>query len=1819
MARWSALQHGRPTAWLVFFSLLQVARATPGPCEVETGQSSIIVDIEESRGDQVNQSTVPVDLPIVGDPDVDVILSTVFPKGPTLFQLDGKRLQLLQPLDRDADNLSHMVFQLVCQVKATKKRRTIPVIVRVSDINDNAPVFQGTPYEANVSELIPIGTTIFSGIKATDLDAGVNGLAEYFIIPGDNQTLEAQNAVDGYGSFAIPLPHQGQVTVNRSLDYERTQKYLVTILASDRARDTKRRLSSTTTMTVNVLDDDDQDPSFIYKGCTLHEGACFNPEYTSFVDSSVLAGLLTIKPEKIQAVDMDTLDARIKYSIETGEPDSWDKYFAIDPNTGAVRQLVPVDTSIAKKFQLVIKAEEVTEARRFTTAKLTITVRPVDASPPVIEASANEGMVEENSPKGTKVVDINGQPIRLTVSDPDLGPGDPVPKYKFELTANFFDIDKDGYLVVNDDKLDRDPPNPGKLRFQVVAREANGVAASDPYSLAVQLLDQNDNAPVIPKTQPITVPASLEPTAVHTVEAIDIDEGENARITYSIYHVSNNGGNKFTIHPNTGVISSTGRLQAGEQYSVTVRATDAKGLSSQGIVELSVAPGPNTRPPQFSSRDYYAPVSEGAAINSTVTTVTAKDPENEQVTYSIASGNDLRQFAIGSNTGIITVIRSLDREVLTRYQLMVRAEDPGRLSSTATVNIKVTDINDNNPKFDEDSYLFHVKEGAANEFVGYVHATDIDDGMNAVVSYSIPTHLPFSIDNGTGMITTNTKLDYETTKDYAFVVTATDGAIDKRLGTASVTVQVTDVPDEAPVFAMAVYSVHVPENAPNYPVVKVEAEDPDTIPEITYTIIMGDTELFSIDRKSGLIRTLKPLDRETSARHQIVVGTEENNTGGQGSNTTVEVFVDDKNDNAPIFTSVVRPVTIEDSSSIGSLVQTVVATDSDATPPNNRVRYKLVGRGKASIYFHVEPDTGAVRVRDDLRKETDSEYTVDVQAYDQGEPMMSSVSTLTVYVSHSATVPPDVGLGFADTLYTEHVAENSPNGTLIRILPLLNKREHSPDTPLKCRLTESSQKGVFYVKLTEERDCAIYLNTSSLDYETLAEYSLEVQLESIQGLINPESSKATIKVHVTDANDNAPMFVFPEQSSIEAAKGKYYAIVTKDMLLGTNVLQVKAKDRDSGDFGKVEYQKNSWTKAAEEYFSLDTDTGVITNTKTFENVPKDVLPFKFSVTARDNPNSAQDYNISRASVVINLLQKENQLVVEVADLNADTMRRRSRSLLTAIEEKTGLYAGLEKLTSRHYLGENGTLESDAKGTDVWLYLLDPATGEILSRESKPVKKAIESGVHKAVAARLQTAVGAVRAPLQAAEHARRPHVAAAPLATALPAALIALAAVVLVAAIAATIYICASWNRYKKHKEQAIQQYGTLSMSMPTPRPASGYESSEDEPAPRYETQINLLQKENQLVVEVADLNADTMRRRSRSLLTAIEEKTGLYAGLEKLTSRHYLGENGTLESDAKGTDVWLYLLDPATGEILSRESKPVKKAIESGVHKAVAARLQTAVGAVRAPLQAAEHARRPHVAAAPLATALPAALIALAAVVLVAAIAATIYICASWNRYKKHKEQAIQQYGTLSMSMPTPRPASGYESSEDEPAPRYETQVLNMAVDDADLQLDFSPNNHAFNIHSVQYMSKENGERSPTLSETATTARASSVNENGGTLNNMHNGQLFEPIANNSTLIRNTQTLNRRAPNAHPLNNAIGTLPRVNNNNVGGGLLATTLGRKINGGNNHKKKATQPIMAYDEIPGLQRASDNDNVTFGKRNFTGYNYDQSPVETTTEL
>ncbi|XP_018318616.1 cadherin-99C [Agrilus planipennis] len=1402
------------TCFLLLYGQLYSVHA--GPCEVENKATNIIVDIEESRGLSIDQETNPVELPVSGEPNVDMFLDLVFPKGNPLFYLDGKKLKLLAPLDRDRDSLSHIVFQLTCTIKATHKKRTIPVIVRVFDINDNAPEFVNTPYETSISELTPIGTTIFQNVLAKDKDTGANALVEYSIVPGTASGLVyeqniGQNRVataDGYGVFAINLPHQGKVTVNRTLDFEKTQRYYVTIVATDKPKNPDERLTSTTTLIVNINDDDDQNPSFIYKGCMVLDGACINPEYHATVSSGVLHGVLDIAPEKIQAVDMDTLNYPVTYSFVSGTPDTYADYFRIDPDVGTVHQMKSVDSNTAKNFEIIIKAQEKSEAKRSTTAKLFIDVTPVDANPPEIFVSSSEGFVDENSPVGTIVLDAQKNPIEFTVVDKDLGPNEPKPEYIFELTTPYFIIDKKGYLIVNDNNLDRDPPSPGKFRFQVVVKEKLGVAASAPTSVTVALNDVNDNPPILPSYPPVTVPAGDGRRTVMTIKATDKDEGKNAEIRYSIYHISNNGNGKFIINPTTGVLETNEKLNAGEQYSLTIQAMDSGGLYSQTIVEVTVTPGPNTQSPVFEQSVYDIEISEGATINSTVATVVAIDAENDPVSYSIISGNDLRQFAIGSRSGIITVIRKLDREDLTRYRLIIKAEDDGKLFSTATVNIKVTDVNDKNPEFVGDPYTFSVKEGLNKTSVGFVLATDADEGINALVTYSIPANLPFDIDSETGEITTNRALDYEKRQNYQFVVTAKDGAPDPRIATATVVINVIDVEDELPIFDNPVYEATVPENTPDYFVTDVMARDPDTVKKVTYVIHQGSTDLFRINENTGAIFTTRGLDYEKESQHVLIIGTLENMLNTEGSTTKVIVKVEDRNDIPPVFTTLPHPITLDDDVSIGTSVTHLVAADSDGTSPNNKVRYEVIGRGKSTKYFQIDPDTGILKVINDLRKEVDTEYQVDVRAYDLGEPQLSSVITVDVYIQHVATVAPEVGLRFTDTSYSAQVQENSTTGLLIKTLTIVNSKAHGTNIPLKCVITDGNQNGLFKVNVTDDRNCALYLN-GSLDFETEETYHLVVELMSIQGFLNHDFKITKITINVADVNDNIPYFIYPSGSATD----KYYAAITKTTPVASTVVQIKADDKDNGKFGKIKYDLTG--NYSDAFFSIDHNSGVVKTKKGFDGDLPLEQTFYLIASARDNPNSTVDYHMVKTPLIVNLITDENRIVLVIGDAKPDAVATKLETLQRVIQDQTDLIVGIEKVTQREFINENGTLEVDPTATDVWFYLIDPETDSILEANHSIVKRAIfdkqaMDNITFDVSGQIKHTALEIHTPLEIPKKAK-PTAIASLNGEVFPYALIVIACIIFVFGIIGIIYITVSWSRYKSYKSQLQRAYSAPS------------------------------------------------------------------------------------------------------------------------------------------------------------------------------------------------------------------------------------------------------------------------------------------------------------------------------------------------------------------------------------------------------------------------
>jgi protocadherin-15 len=582
----------------------------------------------------------------------------------------------------------------------------------------------------------------------------------------------------------------------------------------------------------------------------------------------------------------------------------------------------------------------------------------------------------------------------------------------------------------------------------------------------------------------------------------------------------------------------------------------------------------------------------------------------------------------------------------------------------------------------------------------------------------------------------------------------------------------------------------------------LQAEDPDTVKKITYVIHQGPTDLFRIDENSGAVYTIRGLDFEKESQHILTIGTLENMSNQEGSTTKVIVNVEDRNDIPPVFTIIPHPITLEDDVAIGTPVTTLVATDSDGTAPGNKVRYEIIGRGKAAKYFQIDPDAGVLKVTNDLKKEIDTEYQVDVRAYDLGEPQLSSVITLDIYIQHVATVAPEVGLRFADTSYSVQVPENATFGYKIKTLTIVNSKTHGGNIPLKCLVISGNSERKFIVNVTEERNCALYLN-GTVDFESEESYQIEVQIMSLQGFINKEFAITQVTINIVDVNDNIPYFIYPTGSTSE----KYYAAITANSPLSSAVTQIKADDKDSGKFGKLKF---SLVGDNSDFFAMDQSSGIIKTKKTFEDLDDSHLPFRLTVKTRDNPNATKDYNEIEAPVVINLITTDNRLILVIGDAKPDVVQKKITLITTIIQEQSGLIVGVEKLATREFIGGNGTLESDPAGTDVWFYVIDPETDTILSRNSSLVKrsifdKAAMDNITFDITGQIQNTAFNIHEPIIL--HKVKTASIASFNGEVFPYALIIIACIIFVLGIVGIIYICVSWSKYKSYKDQMQRQY----------------------------------------------------------------------------------------------------------------------------------------------------------------------------------------------------------------------------------------------------------------------------------------------------------------------------------------------------------------------------------------------------------------------------
>ncbi|XP_005998735.2 cadherin-20 isoform X1 [Latimeria chalumnae] len=509
----------------------------------------------------------------------------------------------------------------------------------------------------------------------------------------------------------------------------------------------------------------------------------------------------------------------------------------------------------------------------------------------------------------------------------------------------------------------------------------------------------------------------------------DMDKGDGS----IRYILSGDGaGSVFTIDDNTGDIHAIQRLDREErsQYTLRAQALDrrtGKPLEpeSEFIIKIQDI---NDNEPKFLDGPYVATVPEMSPVGTSVTRVLATDADDPtygnsaRVIYSILQGQPY--FSVEPRTGIIrTALTNMDREARSYYEVIIQAKDMGGqlggLAGTTTVNITLTDVNDNPPRFPQRLYQMSVLESApVGSTVGRVLAKDVDEGRNAEINYTILNgdgldtfDITTDPSNQVGTITIRKSLNFEDKNSYTLKVEGANTNLELHflsLGpfrdTTTVHISVEDV-EEPPVFNSPFYFVEVLEDAEIGTIIQmIQAKDPDmTNNSIRYSIDRNSdpARFFYIDIVSGALMTARPLDRESIPWHNITILAMEMNNPSQTGSVSVIVKVQDVNDNPPEFVKFYETYVCENSKP-GQLIQTVSATDQDDPLEGQHFSYSLGPEAANNPNFTLrdnQDNTAWILTRrSGFRQREQSTYYLPILIADGGHPMLSSTGTLTVRV-----------------------------------------------------------------------------------------------------------------------------------------------------------------------------------------------------------------------------------------------------------------------------------------------------------------------------------------------------------------------------------------------------------------------------------------------------------------------------------------------------------------------------------------------------------------------------------------------------------------------------------------------------------------------------------------------------------------------------------------------------------------------------------------------------------------------------------------------------
>ncbi|GFN75067.1 protocadherin-11 x-linked [Plakobranchus ocellatus] len=630
----------------------------------------------------------------------------------------------------------------------------------------------------------------------------------------------------------------------------------------------------------------------------------------------------------------------------------------------------------------------------------------------------------------------------------------------------------------------------------------------------------------------------------------------------------------------------------------------------------------NDNTPTFDPSKFTVRVSEDRAPGATFRLPTAVDLDggdgnSVRIYRQVASTPFDAPFKLIVNGGsspeqygaMLRLDSALNREDTPLYEILIEAIDggsPDPKTGTLTVVIEVEDVNDHSPEFERRVYTEDISEIAqVGDVVVTVVATDQDAGENGAVTYSAPVASQeddvvltlFSIVASTGEIKTLKPLDTYAGQTYRLNIVARDGGVNPQEDSAEVVINIVDTHNSHPEIVLNLFGedgvAQVSESAPlDFVVALVDVSDPDSAfspnGQVTCSLRSDHFELQPMSTVRYKVKLTKQLDRETDELHTLTVTCADSGTPMLNASESFTVKVKDENDNSPQFGQPFYTADItEGLAGSGAVIINLSATDKD-DGVNAQISYMLDKDADSDFGIYADGSLVVTNPAGVDREDPVKGGTRDivVLAIDGGSSPETGSTTVRVTIEDVNDNAPI----FTEPVFYFRVPEDAPIGRLVDTISAVD-----PDFELNS---------IFYFRLAEDRDSfgnsqygsnfpfEVNLGgnvtvSERLDRERQAEYVFQVLAYDL-GQPMQLTSTVSVRVSVTDINDNSPYFTFPTDNNNTVH-------VPHTLSANTAFSKVTARDPDKDRNAAVVYAREGGNGSA--FFDVDVNSGQVVLTR----------------------------------------------------------------------------------------------------------------------------------------------------------------------------------------------------------------------------------------------------------------------------------------------------------------------------------------------------------------------------------------------------------------------------------------------------------------------------------------------------------------------------------------------------------------------------------------------------------------------------------------------